>query len=147
MFRGQSLIIYAKKTETFDVLFLWICNRTFWYIPSLPINGYTKWFIVHLYLLSLEVRLIKETGLEPYNTCQQCVAYILNTYMAYIYTFAGSYIKKNYWTHCNPLVSVETILTSWIVAINFSCFKAFQFRRNNCCLCSRYAQANSQTIS
>ena len=39
------------------------------YPPFLPVNAYAKLFIVHLCLLSLEVRLIKKNGVESYNNC------------------------------------------------------------------------------
>ena len=50
-------------------------NHTFWCkgSPLPPHNAYTKWFIVHVYLLFLEMRPIKKTGLDPYNTCNQCI--------------------------------------------------------------------------
>ena len=73
--RCCSLIMYLLKMKIFDAPSLCIWNHTFWCKPSPlpPHNAYTKWFIVHLYLLSLEMRPIKKTGLDPYNTCNQCI--------------------------------------------------------------------------
>ena len=63
--RGHSLITHAKKSKFLMRLPYEYATAHFGtYRPSLPINTYTKWFIVHLYLLSLEVRLVKRLELS-----------------------------------------------------------------------------------
>ena len=58
LIKGHSLITYVYAYAS-------IWANPFFFV----IHGYTKWFIFKKEKLSTKIRLIKNTGLEPYNTC------------------------------------------------------------------------------
>ena len=58
---------------------------------------------------------------------------------SYIYKPVVSYIKENYWTHCKMLLR----LLEKIVAMNLSCVKTVQYRRNSRSICNLHVQAKS----
>ena len=58
---------------------------------------------------------------------------------SYIHKPVVSYIKENYWTHCKMLLR----LLEKIVAMNLSCVKTVQYRRNSRSICNLHVQAKS----
>ena len=66
-----------------------ICIHKMIHYEKRKIKYTTIFYLLHL----KKVRLIKKTGLEHSNTCEQCITHIHNK--NYFWTPAGSYIKEN----------------------------------------------------